>query len=109
MASEVRYGVGLRPLFLVDDGREWDDNDGMDLEDFITVAEACELLKDTKHQASRVAISGAARRWYESKSESGIAGTTKRGNIYFFPRESFWEWVRNRKPRGPKPTDLREE
>jgi hypothetical protein len=71
--DEVRYGVGLRPLFLVDDGREWDDNDGMDLEDVLTIVEAQELAYEMgiELSASYIARSAKAGRILNSRKGGG--------------------------------------
>ncbi len=74
-----------------------------ELDEMITTREAWELAKSRKIKVSRAAISEAARRWVEDRAESGIPGSVKIGNTWLIPKNSFVDWIENRKPRGPEP------
>lgn len=74
-----------------------------ELDEMITTRDAWELAKSRKIKISRAAISEAARRWVDDKAESGIPGSVKIGNTWLIPKNSFVDWIENRKPRGPEP------
>jgi hypothetical protein len=95
------YGARLRPLLLVDDGREWDDNDGMDLEDYLTTRQAWELAKELadapEDTVSQQAITDAAR---SGKIEGAQKMWDNEKAPWIFSRDAFEFWLKNRKPRG---------
>ena len=71
--------------------------------EFITTAEAVELAREMGKRLSQAAVSQAARRWADDGAESGIKNSKKVGNTWLVSRPDFIEWMRSRKPRGPKP------
>jgi hypothetical protein len=79
----------------------------VELEDYLTTKRAEEVAAELGHRVTRRSIARAARRWYEDRSETGIAGCVKLGDLkgtsgWMIPRQSFLDWLETRKPRGPK-------
>jgi hypothetical protein len=96
MAADVEFDE-IRSLGMIEDVAE--------LQDYLTTAEAHSLAESMGSRLSRAAISEAARRWRDSRSETGIEGAKKVGNTWLIPRTSFLHWLETRQPRGPEPRD----